>query len=130
MLSAKLVNKFVDHTCDGRRAVAISYTSADHNALSLTALLRFLVDLLYNLFSPPGFWASRKPKVGYYVSLVFQKLFLVISFRPNISTSTGPIFTKFAGMVILCTHFFRHSDQCVQEAQLSPSDRAMRLVSI
>jgi len=54
VLSAKLVNKFVDHTCDGRRAVAISYTSADH-ALGLTALLRFLVDLLYNLFSPPGF---------------------------------------------------------------------------
>jgi len=31
----------------------------------------------------------------------FQKIFSVISVRPIISTSTGPIFTKFAGLVDL-----------------------------
>jgi len=45
--------KTVDHTCDGRRVTAagrtyVYYTSVDRN--TLTPLLRFIVDLLYNLF--------------------------------------------------------------------------------
>jgi len=36
-----------------------------------------------------------------YVILLFKKYLLVIFFRPIISTSTGPIFTKFAGLVEL-----------------------------
>jgi len=48
-----------------------------------------------NLVSPPGL-----AEAGLYVLLVFYFIytFLVISFRPIISTSTEPIFTKFAGI--------------------------------
>jgi len=51
------------------------------------------------LFSPPGF---KKAEGGLCVLLLFYlKIFLVISVTPVISTSTRPIFTKFARMVEL-----------------------------
>ena len=48
VLSTKLVDELVDHICDGRRVMAVYYTSVDRNVL--TAIFRFVTNLLYNLF--------------------------------------------------------------------------------
>ena len=49
---------------------------------------------------PPALHKSAGDKV-YVVPMFFKLYFLVIFVRPIISTSTRPIFTKFAGLVEL-----------------------------
>jgi len=41
--------ELVDHTCDGRRVVAVYYTSVDRNALTPFTSIRFVPDPMYNL---------------------------------------------------------------------------------
>jgi len=62
----------VDDTYDGRRVVAVYYTSVNCNPL--TRLLRFVVDLWYNLFRQLCVWfrltsASRGPSASVWTHL-------------------------------------------------------------